>query len=153
MAYVILDKIGANAHIESIVATEDLVNGQFVALGQLQADGEAREVVPSGDKAEKLALHVSNGLVYGDRENELDFVLKAGKVGRGYVVVEGDMVSITLDGVTEGVKKGDLVDPASTGFEVIADPVATPPTGLHGEVLAIDNDAIAGQMAVIRISK
>jgi hypothetical protein len=150
MAYVRLDRIGANAHIESIVATEDLVNGQFVALGALQADGEAREVVPSGDKAEKLVLHVSNGLVYGDRENELDFVLKAGKVGRGYVLVEGDIISISIDAVN-GAVKGDLVDPASDGFTPVADPALV--EGLHGEVIAIDNDLNAGQLAVIRISK
>ncbi len=148
MSYVRLDKIGANAHIESIVATEDLVNGQFVALGALQADGEARLATPSGDKAKKLVLHVSNGLVYGDRENELDFVLKAGKVGRGYVIADGDIISITFDGVEGVVAKGALVDPSATGFTV--NDLAT---GFHGEIIDIDVDAIAGQLAVIRFSK
>lgn len=155
MAYVILDKISATAHIESIRATEDLVNGQFVALGALEADGEARAVTPSGDQAEKLVFHVSNGLVYGDRENELDFVLKAGKDGRGYVLAEGDIVSITLDGVTgvDPVAVGDIVNPHADGFEIVDGVTVTETGALHGEVIAIDNDAIAGQMAVVRISK
>lgn len=151
MAYVRLDKIGANAHIESIVATEDLVNGQFVALGALQADGEAREVVPSGDQTKKLVFHASNGLVYGDRENELDFVLKAGKEGRGFVLVDGDIVSITFDGIEGTPAKGAIVNPHATGFEVLADPATA--GALHGEIIAIDTDMYAGQMAVIRISK
>jgi hypothetical protein len=153
MAYVRLDKISATAHLESIVATEDLVNGQFVALGALQADGEAREVTPSGDQSQKLVLHASNGLVYGDRENELDFVLKAGKVGRGFVLQEGDIISISVDGVTgvSPVAKGDIVNPSATGFDVVdgTDVVGA----LHGEVLEIDTDLNAGQLAVIRISK
>lgn len=148
MAYVRLDKIGANAHIESIVATEDLVNGQFVALGALQADGEAREVTPSGDQAEELVLHVSVPLTYEDRTNELDFVLKAGKVGRGYVLVQGDIVSVSFDGVVGTPAKGAKVAPHADGFEI-----SLTPTGLHGEIIAIDNDLNAGQLAVIRITK
>lgn len=150
MSYVRLDKIGANAHIESIVANEDLVNGQFVKLGALQPDGEAREVTPSGDKTAKLVFHVSNGLVYGDRENELDYFLKAGKVGRGYVLVEGDIVSITLDGVEGEAVKGAIVDPSANGFAINE---LGEGTGLHGEIIDIELEPIAGKMAVIRISK
>lgn len=150
MAYVRLDKISADAHIESIVAEQDLVNGQFLALGALQPDGEARLATPSGDKSKKLVFHASVPLTYEDRTNELDFVLKAGKVGRGYVLSEGDIISISKEAV-EGVAVGALVDPAETGFVAVADPASV--TGLHGEVIAIEVDAIAGELAVIRISK
>lgn len=148
MAYVRLDKVGANAHIESIVANEDLVNGQFLALGELQVDGEAREVAPSGDQAEELVFHASVPLMYEDRTNELDFVLKAGKVGRSYVLVQGDIVSISLDGVVGEAVKGATVAPHADGFEVVETA-----TGLHGKVIAIDNDLYAGKLAVIRISR
>lgn len=37
MAKVFLDKIKATAHIESVVAKEDLGNGQFLSLGVLGA--------------------------------------------------------------------------------------------------------------------
>jgi hypothetical protein len=149
MAYIKLDKIKATAHLESVVATEDLVNGQFLALGELQADGEARLATPSGDVSEDLVYHVSNGLVYRDDENELDFVLKAGKEGRGYVLETGNIVSVSADGITEGADKGDIVVPSATGWAIHTAPEA--PEGLQGKVIAVDFDAIAGQMFVVRV--
>ncbi|MFJ8247299.1 hypothetical protein [Peribacillus asahii] len=142
--FVRLDKIKATAHIESIVASEDLLNGQFLALGELQPDGEARQAVPSGDVTKQLVFHASVPLTYEDRSNELDYVLKAGKTGRGYVLETGDIVSI--DDAT--LVKGDLVVPDPTGFVKDADGVAT---GLRGEVIAIEIDAIVGRLAVIRV--
>lgn len=93
--YVRLDKIKSTAHIESVVASTDLVNGQFLALGALQADGEARLATPSGDVTKQLVFHASVPLTYLERTNELDFVLKAGKVGRGYVL-EAGMLSLLM---------------------------------------------------------
>ncbi|WP_324655238.1 hypothetical protein [Bacillus paranthracis] len=140
--YVRLDKIKSTAHIESVVASTDLVNGQFLALGALQADGEARLATPSGDVTKQLVFHASVPLTYLERTNELDFVLKAGKVGRGYVLEAGDIISI--DDTTLAV--GDAVVPSPTGF------VKGTPAGLHGEVIAIEQDYIVGRLAVIRVS-
>lgn len=145
MKYVRLDKIKATAHLESIIATEDLVNGQFLALGALQADGEARLATPSGDVTKQLVFHASVPLTYEERTNELDFVLKAGKVGRGYVLEAGDIVSI--DDATLAV--GNIVVPSPTGWVVDADGIVE---GLHGEVIAVEIDAIAGRLAVIRVN-
>lgn len=142
MKYVRLDKVKATAHIESIVASTDLLNGQFLALGALQADGEARQATPSGDVSKQLVLHASVALTYEDRTNELDFVLKAGKVGRGYVLETGDIISID----DANLAVGDLVIPSATGF------VEGVPAGLHGEVIAVEMDAIVGRLAVIRIN-
>jgi len=142
MKYLRLDKIKATAHIESIVASEDLVNGQFLALGALQPDGEARQATPSGDVAEQLVLHASVPLTYEDRSNELDFVLKAGKTGRAFVLETGDVISIDDKTLAVGAK----VIPSPTGF------VEGVPAGLHGEVIAVEIDAIAGRLAVIRVS-
>lgn len=50
MAKVFLDKIKATAHIESVVATENLPQGQFVTLGVLGDDGESRLVTKATDK-------------------------------------------------------------------------------------------------------
>lgn len=140
--YVRLDKIKATAHIESIVAVTDLNNGLFLELGELQADGEARKVTVSADTTKQLVFHASVPLTYEDRTNEMDFVLKAGKVGRGYVLETGDIVSI--DHAT--LVKGDKVIPDVDGFAVGT------PAGLHGEVIAVEFDAIVGRLAVIRIS-
>lgn len=139
--YVRLDKIKATAHIESIVCDTELVNGQFLALGERQLDGEATKVTASGDVAEQLVLHASVPLVYGERENELDFKLKAGKVGRGFVLETGDVISIPK----KSLVKGDVVVPSANGF------VKGTAEGLHGKVILIENDAIVGQVAVIRV--
>lgn len=142
MKYVRLDKIKASAHIESVVANQDLLPGQFLALGALQPDGEARQATPSGDTTKQLVFLAPVALTYEDRSNELDFVLKAGKAGRGYVFETGDIVSIDND----SLQKGDIVIPSENGF------VVGEPTGLHGEVIDIEIDAIAGRLAVIRVS-
>ena len=150
MAYVRLDKISASAHIESIIATEDLVNGQFLALGELQPDGEAVLAEPSGDKTKELVFHSSVPLTYENGTNELDYKLKAGKVGRGYVLITGDIVSITIeDGVIGNAVKGAIVEPDAGGFKVSETPESV--TGFHGKIIDIETDMIAGQMAVIRI--
>jgi len=148
--YVIMDKIKATAHLESIVATTDLQNGQFLELGALQADGEARLATPSGDQTKQLVFHMSVPLTYEDRQNELDFVLKAGKEGRSFVLETGNTVSISESAVTGTVVVGALVNPSATGFNVVdgVEEVGK----LHGEVIAIDVDAMAGRLAVIRIS-
>ncbi|MBK1611781.1 hypothetical protein [Bacillus cereus] len=145
--YVRLDKIKATAHLESVVASEDLQNGQFLELGALQADGEARLATPSGDVTKGLVFHASVPLTYEDRTNELDFVLKAGKVGRAYVLETGNIISIS-ESATGGAKKGDKVVPAPTGFAKATEAV----TGLHGEVIDVEVDAIAGKLVVIRIT-
>lgn len=146
--YVRLDKIKATAHIESIVSNVDLQNGQFLELGALQADGEARLATPSGDVSKGLVFHASVPLTYEDRTNELDFVLKAGKEGRAYVFETGNIISISESAVSGGAKKGDKVVPAPTGFAKATEA----PVGLHGEVLDIEVDAIAGKLVVIRIT-
>lgn len=152
MAYIKLDKIKATAHLESVVATEDLVNGTFLELGELQADGEARLATPSGDTTKELVLHASNGLVYGDRENEFDFILKAGKEGRSYVPETGNVVSFSSDLVGEGVVKNSVVVPAADGKGVALHDGVAALTGLHGKVIAIDFDANAGAMTVVRFN-
>lgn len=149
MAYVVLDKIKSTAHIESIVANADLAQGAFVELGALQADGEARLATPSADVKKQLVFHASVPLMYGEREREQDFVLKAGKVGRGYVLEDGDIVSIEATAITGTVASNAFVKPAIAGFEV----AETEPTGLHGQIIETYTDAVVGAMVTIRIIK
>jgi len=50
-------------------------------------------------------LHASVANQYDERLSEVDFVLPAGKVGRGYQPVMGDIVTIAkIDGVAVGNK-------------------------------------------------
>lgn len=148
--YVRLDKIKRNQHIESVVSNQDLENGQFLELGALQADGEARLGTPSGDLTKELVFHASVPLTYADRTNELDFVLTAGKVGRSYVLETGNIVSISADAVKGNAVKNAVVIPNKAdgkGFEVTSEAQ----TGLHGKIIDIENDAIAGKLVVIRL--
>ena len=66
MAKVFLDKIKATAHIESVVAKEDLGNGQFLSLGVLGEDGESRVATPATDEASAEVFVADAPLSYGD---------------------------------------------------------------------------------------
>lgn len=150
--FVRLDKIRASAHIESIVATEDLLDGQWLQLGALQYDGEAYAATPSGNQGgdEYLVFHASNGLIYDQRQNELDFVLKAGKAGRAFVVETGNVISISEDGIAAGNPAiGATVIPHADGFAVGAAPEGS---GISGRVIAHDYDENAGRLIVIRLT-
>lgn len=143
MSFVRLDKISATAHIETIVATQDLLNGQFLALGALQEDGEARLATPAGTG--DIVFHASVPLQYESLAEDKDFKLPAGKAGRGYVLTRGDIVSILNDGLAEG----DTVVSGANGFEVSVEPI--PADAVVGEVLTLETLGNVGELAVIRI--
>lgn len=151
MAYVILSKIKSTAHLESFIATEDLKNGCFIELGEEQEGEEIRLGVKGATAGKELVYHVSVPLTYEDRTNELDYVLFAGKEGRGYVLEVGNVVTPTVaDGVTGVAVKGAKVKAVAEGFEVTEDVTGA---DIHGVILRIEEDNIAGKMAVIRINK
>ena len=152
MAYVRLDKIKADAHIESVVSTTDLRQGQFVALGALQADGEAREatIAPA---TEHVVMHCSVPLQYGN-EREEDFVLKAGKIGRAYVLEKGDIISVSED-LIDGAEVGTTFAPTGDGGTG-AVWTATGDGGTYSveaELIDIETDVIVGNLYVLRVTK
>lgn len=149
MAYIRLDKIKASAHLESIVAEQDLKNGVFVTLGELQEDGEARLVKPMVEGDTDVVLHASVPLTYRDDENELDYILKAGKEGRGYVMETGNEVSFSEDLVTGVAVKNKFVKVTGAGVEV----VEVKPEGLHGQIIALEEDVNVGTLVVVRFVK
>ena len=71
MAKVFLDKIKATAHIESVVASEDLPQGQFVTLGVLGDDGESRVVTKATDEASADVFVAEAPISYGDPHFDL----------------------------------------------------------------------------------
>lgn len=144
MSFVRLDKINATAHIETIVATTDLVNGQFLALGALQADGEARLATPAGTG--DLVFHASVPLQYESLAEEKDFKLPAGKAGRGLVLTAGDIVSVPKGTLAEN----DVVVSSATGF--VATLEAIPADAVSGKVIAIETVGNVGELAVIRVA-
>ena len=106
MAEVILDKIKSTAHIDSVVAKEDLKNGQWLTLGLLDADGERR--LAEKAKAEDTAdvLLVTSFTRYDPNTDFADYVTKAGQTGRAFHMEKGDVISVTKD-LVAGAKKGD----------------------------------------------
>lgn len=153
MAYIILDKIEASQHVETIVAKKDLVNGQFVTLGklaELDNGGEAHEVTEMVAGDTDIVLHASVPLVYDDLKGEVDFVLKAGKAGRGYRIKDGNTVSFSKDLITGTLAEEKYVSPQGTGLKIEE---TKPLTGLYGKVIEVYEDANVGQMAAVKFFK
>ena len=104
-----------NGNPRSFVAPAALEQGMFleivgkaenVELG-VEADYEAYEVqlASAGTVRGQLLLHASVANQYDERLSEVDFELKAGRVGRAYQPVMGDIVTLPkVDGVAVGNK-------------------------------------------------
>lgn len=106
-----------NGNPRTFVAPQDLEQGMFleivgkapnVDLG-VEADYEAYEVQLAGTNTKRgqLMLHASVANQYDERLMEADFVLKEGKIGRGYQPIMGDIVTIAKDLIAEEVAEGD----------------------------------------------
>lgn len=122
-----LDKVKATAHLVNFTFATDLEVGRVVALGDLQADGESyTATAPADIVKDRIVLHASVPMGYAEPDFEQDFVLKAGKEGRGYVPERGDIITITDDNFVAAPSKGDLVEPvvADTKFKVSATPTS-----------------------------
>lgn len=132
-----LDKIKATAHLVSFTFATDLENGRVVALGDLQADGEAYTAKAPADVAKDImVLHASVPMNYNEAELEEDFKLKAGSKGRGYILESGDIFTITDDNFAAAPVLNDIVEPA-VGDTKLAKTEA-PATKLAGKVIAKD---------------
>ena len=104
-----------NGNPRSIVCAENLEQGLFVKIvGRaenvelgVEADYEAYKVekCAGGEARGEIMLHASVANQYDERLSEVDFELKAGRVGRAYQPVMGDIVTIPkVDGVAVGNK-------------------------------------------------
>lgn len=106
-----------NGNPRSIVCAENLEQGLFVKIvGRaenvelgVEADYEAYKVekCAGGEARGEIMLHASVANMYDERLSEVDFELEAGRVGRAYQPVMGDIVTIPkVDGVEVGDKLG-----------------------------------------------
>jgi hypothetical protein len=117
MTLVFLDKVSANNHIASVVASEELQNGQFLHLGVAGKDGESRVATKATGAADAQVLLANPLLDYGyadyDPSKE---TLKAGKVGRAYRIAEPGMtISVTAD-LAPKIVAGDRVTVGAGGL-------------------------------------
>lgn len=116
MGKVFLDKINPSAHIETVVAEENLKNGQFLKLGLLGDDGESRLVTKPKTELEAHVFLADAPLSYGHPDFDLaTYEVKAGKAGRAYHLTVGDVISVTPD-LADGVKVGDRLTIGKDGF-------------------------------------
>lgn len=117
-----------NGNPRSIVCAENLEQGLFVKIeGRaenvelgVEADYEAYKVVKcAGEEARgEIMLHASVANQYDERLSEVDFELKAGKVGRAYQPVMGDIVTIPK---VDGVKVGNKLALGADGLLQVSD--------------------------------
>ena len=114
-----------NGNPRSFVAEANLEQGLFLEIiGKaanehlgVEADYEAYEVQLANNATVRgqLMLHASVANQYDERKSEVDFVLEAGRVGRGYQPIMGDIVTIPR---VEGVNVGDKLGLGANGLLV-----------------------------------
>lgn len=94
--------------LEQGLFLEIVGKAENVHLG-VEADYEAYEVeLADADTVRgQLLLHASVANMYDERLSEVDFKLEAGRIGRGYQPVMGDIVTIpVVEGADVGKKLG-----------------------------------------------
>ena len=118
MTVIRLDKI-VGAHLESIKAPEEIKNGFFLQLGGL-VDGEkelrtATKVVDATKG--NIVLHATDEVDPDPRKAGLKhFTVAKDEAGRAYRLVEGDVVTLTVDLFALAPVVGDKVAPVNGSF-------------------------------------
>jgi hypothetical protein len=103
----------ADANLEQGLFLEIKGKAQNVELGVVDYEAYAVELAKADTARGQLLLHASVANQYDERLSEVDFVLEAGRVGRGYQPVMGDIVTLPL---VEGVKVGDKLALGANGL-------------------------------------
>lgn len=108
----------ANANLEQGLFLEIKGKAQNVELGAVDYEAYAVELAKADTVRGQLLLHASVANQYDERLSEVDFVLEAGRVGRGYQPVMGDIVTLPL---VAGVQVGDKLALGANGLLVKSD--------------------------------
>lgn len=144
-----LDKLQATyaGNIESVKASVDLKNGEFVALGA-RVEGE-RELfqagAPTDVETQEVLLVASPELTYESGTTILDFVNKAGKPARAYHLYVGDIITVTDDVIDGTSVVGQYLVPQN-GKTKLA-PAADLSDGTRFAAQVIEKTTIYGQPA------
>lgn len=105
-----LDKVGADTHIKNIVIEKDGVpNGAIVEVGEYgDYDNYNSKEVANVDN--ELVMLVAPFLDETGMVDEIDFKFKKGKVVRGYCFRKNDVITVTIDGITDATNvKANMV--------------------------------------------
>lgn len=108
----------ADANLEQGLFLEIKGKAQNVELGVVDYEAYAVELAKADTARGQLLLHASVANQYDERLSEVDFVLEAGRVGRGYQPVMGDIVTLPL---VAGVNVGDKLALGANGLLVKSD--------------------------------
>jgi len=122
MALIRIDKTGANTHLESIVIMEDGVpNGALVSVGAYSGFDAYLMTKPNVVATEDIVFINEPFINYTGYETETTMTFKANKVVRAYRFIKDDMITISIDGITNATNVsvdmvGKFVVPATTSY-------------------------------------
>ena len=149
---IVLDRIAAT-HINNIenAGTKPFFQGQVVALTkykeELKGDIFEANVLSTAD-AIGYVLHASDE-EYMVNDRTKPFELEPGKVGRGYLLETGDIITLPKNKFTGTVSVGKEVKPNDTGWT--ADTASTD-VGITGKVIKENIvDGVAGFVVYITV--
>lgn len=111
-----LDKVEATNSLESVVFEEDLDAGVVAQLGELLPDKEGRKGEAPKDLKRNLVFMAPVPMSYEDTMLEEEFFMEAGKLHRGYVLNEGNIVTLTDEAFDEKPAVGDILIPKTGSF-------------------------------------
>ena len=111
-----LDKISTGVPVTFKNSIANLEQGFFLELKGLANDFEAYKVELAGANPEgTVVVHATPEMMYDERLLIQDFVLAEGRIGRGFILGAGDVITIAEDLVTGAVSVGDKVGYAAGG--------------------------------------
>ena len=111
-----LDKIGGDNHLENVVIPEAGVpNGALIQLGDF-GNYDTIKGLKVTDVTEPIVMIVEEFMNRTGVENEADMVFKKDFIARGYHLLSGDVITVTIDGVESATNvladmKGKFVVP------------------------------------------
>lgn len=112
-----LDKVKNSGTLESVWLEEDQDCGIVVQLDKgIAADGEARKGIAPKDLKANLTFMAPVPMNYVNSLVEEDFYMEAKKLYRGYVLSEGDVVTLTNEAFDAKPSVGDIIVPKTGSF-------------------------------------
>ncbi|MCP3925547.1 MAG: hypothetical protein GY714_23505 [Desulfobacterales bacterium] len=134
-------------NIASIKFESDLENGQVVILGDMDADGTYTATAPADAATDLILLHISVPVMYEvEKGREEDFILETGRVGRAFYLKQGDILTITDDGINGTTVLNQYCIPADGATKLV--PSATIGTTVLS-LKVIAKETLAGKTATV----
>jgi len=136
-------------NIANIKFATALENGTVVTLGALGTDGTYTATAPADVTKNVILLHSSVPMMYEtEKSRESDFSLAIGKVGRAYYLKQGDIVTITDDGINGTTVLNQYVIPANGATKMVPAANLTGATTIAFKVLK-KTETLEGKAATV----